>query len=72
MFSIPTGTSFTPSNSVEASWSLVNKLGHRHRNATVADLFEEARTSGSLDLEEGGTGLLRMVEIISCKIFSLR
>ena len=42
------------------------------RNATVADLFEEARTSGSLDIEEGGTGVLRMVEIISCKIFSLR
>ena len=38
----------------------------------MADLFEEARTSGSLDIEEGGTGVLRMVEIISCKIFSLR
>ena len=35
-------------------------------------MFEEARTSGSLDIEEGGTGVLRMVEIISCKIFSLR
>lgn len=42
-----------------------------NRNATVADLFEEARTNGALDLDEGGTGRLRMVEIISCKIFSL-
>jgi len=42
-----------------------------NRNATVAELFEEAKSSGGLDLEEGGTGKLRMVEIISNKIFGV-
>jgi len=42
-----------------------------NRNATVNDLFEEAKANGQLDLEEGGTGKLRMVEIISNKIFGI-
>ena len=42
-----------------------------NRNATVAELFEEAKASGNLDFEEGGSGKLRMVEIISNKIFGL-
>eukprot|EP00092_Neocalanus_flemingeri_P030841 GFUD01033495.1.p1 GENE.GFUD01033495.1~~GFUD01033495.1.p1 ORF type:complete len:1103 (+),score=278.33 GFUD01033495.1:268-3576(+) len=42
-----------------------------NRNATVAELFEEAKGSGHLDFEEGGSGKLRMVEIISNKIFGL-
>jgi len=42
-----------------------------NRNATVADLYQEAKASGQLDLEEGGTGNLRMVEIISNKIFGI-
>ena len=42
-----------------------------NRNATVAELFEEAKSSGHLDFEEGGSGKLRMVEIISNKIFGL-
>jgi hypothetical protein len=41
------------------------------RNATVGDLLEEALASGQLDLEEGGTGKLRMVEIISNKILAI-
>ena len=42
-----------------------------NRNATVAELFEEAKSGGNLDFEEGGSGKLRMVEIISNKIFGL-
>lgn len=42
-----------------------------NRNATVSDLLEEALASGQLDLEEGGTGKLRMVEIISNKILAI-
>ena len=42
-----------------------------NRNATVAELFEEAKASGNLEFEEGGSGKLRMVEIISNKIFGL-
>jgi hypothetical protein len=37
----------------------------------VGDLLEEALASGQLDLEEGGTGKLRMVEIISNKILAI-
>ena len=65
--------SFIPTGSFNTAFSPLKVVTlHFIRNATVADLFEEARTSGSLDIEEGGTGVLRMVEIISCKIFSLR
>jgi len=42
-----------------------------NKNATVADLFEEAKGSGQLELEDGGSGNLRLVEIISHKIFGL-
>jgi len=42
-----------------------------NRNATVAELFDEAKSSGGLDFEEGGSGRLRMVEIISNKIFGV-
>ena len=42
-----------------------------NKNATVADLFEEAKVSGQLELEDGGSGNLRLVEIISHKIFGL-
>ena len=41
------------------------------RNATVSELLEEALASGQLELEEGGTGKLRMVEIISNKILAI-
>ena len=41
------------------------------RNATVGDLLEEALASGQLELEEGGSGKLRMVEIISNKILAI-
>ena len=41
------------------------------RNATVSELLEEALASGQLELEEGGTGKLRMVEIISYKILAI-
>jgi hypothetical protein len=41
------------------------------RNATVKDLVEEALASGQLELEEGGTGQVRLVEIISNKILAI-
>jgi hypothetical protein len=41
------------------------------RNATVSKLLEEALACGQLELEEGGTGKLRMVEIISYKILAI-
>jgi hypothetical protein len=37
----------------------------------VSELLEEALASGQLELEEGGTGKLRMVEIISYKILAI-
>jgi hypothetical protein len=37
----------------------------------VSELLEEALASGQLELEEGGTGKLRMVEIISNKILAI-
>jgi len=42
-----------------------------NRNATVNELFVEAKSSGQLDLAETGTGKLRLVEIISNKIFCI-
>merc|ERR1712079_314924 len=42
-----------------------------NRNATVTDLFVEAKSSGQLDLVESGGGKLRLVEIISNKIFCI-
>ena len=42
-----------------------------HRNATVTELFVEAKSSGQLDLVETGSGNLRLVEIISNKIFCI-
>ena len=42
-----------------------------YRNATVSELFVEAKSSGQLDLAETGTGKLRLVEIISNKIFCI-
>ncbi len=37
----------------------------------MSELLEEALASGQLELEEGGTGKLRMVEIISYKILAI-
>ena len=41
------------------------------RNATVNDLFTEAKGSGQLEAGEVMLGNLRLVEIISNKIFSI-
>ena len=42
------------------------------RNANVNDLFHEAKASGQLDLNDDSMlGSLRLVEIISNKIFSI-
>ena len=41
------------------------------RNATVNDLFTEAKASGQLEAGEVMLGNLRLVEIISNKIFSI-
>merc|ERR1712241_723112 len=42
-----------------------------NRNATVTDLFVEANSSGQLEFGEAGSGKLRLVEIISNKIFCI-
>jgi len=42
-----------------------------NRNATVTDLFTEAKSSGQLETGEVILGNLRLVEIISYKIFSI-
>jgi len=42
-----------------------------NRNATVGDLLEEALTCSQIDLEPGGTGKLRCLEIMANKIFSI-
>jgi len=42
-----------------------------NRNATVSDLFGEALGSGQLDLDAGGTGKLRLLEIFSNKVNSI-
>ena len=41
------------------------------RNANVSDLFIEAKSSGQLETGEDMLGNLRLVEIISNKIFSI-
>ena len=59
-FSILTG----PQSVVQ--YDIINII---YRNATVTELFVEAKSSGQLDLVETGSGNLRLVEIISNKIF---
>ena len=41
------------------------------RNANVNDLFIEAKSSGQLETGEAVLGQLRLVEVISNKIFSI-
>ena len=42
-----------------------------YRNAIVSDVFVEANSSGQLEFGEAGSGKLRLVEIISNKIFCI-
>jgi len=42
-----------------------------NRNAIVSDVFVEANSSGQLEFGEAGSGKLRLVEIISNKIFCI-
>jgi len=40
-------------------------------NATVGDLLQEALACGQIELDSGGTGKLRLLEILSNKVFNL-
>jgi len=40
-------------------------------NATVSDLLQEALTCGQIEIESGGSGKLRLLEILSHKVFNL-
>ena len=42
-----------------------------YRNANVGELLEDALGCGQLELADGGTGRLRLLEIISYKIVSI-